>query len=377
MEGRLYFIENMEKLYEKVQRDYKKLDMQDGYTYGLYHLRSRIFKILQNYLINFFFMLKDLLLLKLRTKLLEFYINRNLFKDVFNFSKLHIQYFVDQFNKVIEISELFRDSKSLDMLLNLYSASAYSVFKDEAYLKFIDKNWLLKAKRDFIDYYNRVRLQLDGAILFNNYMKFYGTWPNPNAVYYKHGLLEGDITPGGIFIDVGAFIGDSAIAMAPFYEKVISLEPNWIHLEYLLKNLHINNVHNILVLPFGISDKEEIIPVSFTSEISGEYRIRKEDRYDYMIKVIELDKLLDNLEMNNVDRLTIKIDIEGEERKALRGMKNTLKSHTTECVISAYHLPDDIVTLTKILENYGVNEIVLRDHQPWNLGEKVIIAKTY
>ena len=67
------------------------------------------------------------------------------------------------------------------------------------------------------------------------------------------------------------------------------------------------------------------------------------------VPVRPLDDILAGLGIDHVDY--IKMDIEGAEREALKGAKNTLRRDKPVIMIDAYHRDDDPVVLPKVIHD--------------------------
>lgn len=61
-----------------------------------------------------------------------------------------------------------------------------------------------------------------------------------------------------------------------------------------------------------------------------------------------IDKLVSELKLERVD--FIKMDIEGAEQKAIFGARETLARYRPRMAICVYHLPDDPVTIPKLVQ---------------------------
>jgi FkbM family methyltransferase len=68
---------------------------------------------------------------------------------------------------------------------------------------------------------------------------------------------------------------------------------------------------------------------------------------DTMIPVTTIDQIVQDNGLSRVDQ--IKMDIEGSERYALAGAKNTLVRYRPRLSIAAYHLPDDTEKLPAVI----------------------------
>ncbi|TCV84286.1 FkbM family methyltransferase [Sulfurirhabdus autotrophica] len=71
---------------------------------------------------------------------------------------------------------------------------------------------------------------------------------------------------GKVVLDVGAYVGDSAIAFAKQGAMVHAFEPLPILQTYLKENIRLNNLGNqIEIHPVGLSDKNEVITINATT----------------------------------------------------------------------------------------------------------------
>ena len=62
-------------------------------------------------------------------------------------------------------------------------------------------------------------------------------------------------------------------------------------------------------------------------------------------------KIFDNLPIQTIGKAMIKMDIEGYELKALKGMKNFIKDNEPYLAICIYHKEKDLYEIAKYIKN--------------------------
>lgn len=182
------------------------------------------------------------------------------------------------------------------------------------------------------------------------------------------------IREGDIVIDVGAYIGIfSLVASKRVGPKgcIYSFEPVPISYERLMRNIKINKAQNIKAYNWGLSNRNEILPINVPRKIPGEatlcqtsateiYRGIKVQKDVIEISLKPFDTFYNEECLNKVN--IVKIDAEGEELKILRGMKYVLKSNDLILFIeiNPYLIKNSggsIEELMKILYNSGFKYI--------------------
>ena len=149
-------------------------------------------------------------------------------------------------------------------------------------------------------------------------------WMEPYIKKYCHS--------NAIAIDIGAHIGIHTQKMAEYAGYVIAFEPNPKTFKTLVLNTALYpNVH---ILNLGVSDKNKMSrfkqdPVTSLSKIDNTcpHQLNKEDGLykEIVVELIALDKLFSS--KSSVPISFIKIDIEGHELPAFKGMKNLIDNH--------------------------------------------------
>jgi FkbM family methyltransferase len=134
--------------------------------------------------------------------------------------------------------------------------------------------------------------------------------------------LPGD----GVFLDVGANVGWHTLHAAQHLVsgRVIAFEPVSWNLERLARNLELNGLRNVQVFPFALSDTEGPAEINSSFGGSGNATLapRAEGTHVETISCVRLD---DHPAGRSIDRIdVVKIDVEGAELRALRGMEATL-----------------------------------------------------
>lgn len=161
------------------------------------------------------------------------------------------------------------------------------------------------------------------------------------------------------FYDIGANIGWYAINIAKSIKgiHVHAFEPIPQTYQYLNDNVDNNNVKNVSLWNFGLSDETGNFDFFFYPEGSGNASLRDLSKKDSVIKIKCKLKTIDNFRQSHKEPIDfIKIDTEGSELLALKGGINSLNN-------------DKPIIFSEILRkwsrefNYNANEILvlLRD----------------
>jgi FkbM family methyltransferase len=163
---------------------------------------------------------------------------------------------------------------------------------------------------------------------------YFGTWePNLTAFLMRR------LSPGDLFVDVGANIGYFSLLAAKFVGtsgKVLAIEASPSIFAKLANNLKRNDLANVVALNLAVSDSSGITSVYLGPESNiGQTTVLKTDRYgvECEIPCRRLDDILSSEDLRHAK--LIKIDVEGAEWAVTVGMLPLLKSfpETLEVVI--------------------------------------------
>ena len=132
---------------------------------------------------------------------------------------------------------------------------------------------------------------------------------------------------GGVFLDVGANIGYHTVPACKLLEKfkgyVIAFEPVRENYKRLVANIKLNKIYNCQIEKLGLSDRNETMEIHHNNKGSGNVSLASEGEYSEIVELVRFDDWSLN---NNLTRLdVVKMDIEGAEVKALKGMFTTIK----------------------------------------------------
>ncbi len=159
---------------------------------------------------------------------------------------------------------------------------------------------------------------------------FFGVYDVPGINYIKRTLK-----PGDVFIDIGANIGTYSISASGCLDKemggtIYAFEPVSSIYKRLIDNIELNQVDNILPNKLGIIDDNKTINLYLSSnENLGMSSIFHHDTESGEVEKVEAIRLDDFISENNIKKVDlVKIDIEGAEIFALKGMVETLKKFT-------------------------------------------------
>lgn len=118
--------------------------------------------------------------------------------------------------------------------------------------------------------------------------------------------------------------------------KILSFEPVKEHFELLYKNINLNNLdekNKISIFNFGLYDKdfETVINYNFKCSSSSSITYKSNNDIELPITLKSFDSL--NIDLAEYDDVVIKIDVEGSEINALKGMSVFLKNKNVTLLI--------------------------------------------
>lgn len=143
--------------------------------------------------------------------------------------------------------------------------------------------------------------------------------------YERHvtAALQGELRPDSVFVDLGANMGWFALHAAAIARQgqVIAIEPNYNNVQLLYHSLLANGFDNVRVLLCAVSDRPTKLRLNFVRSNGYVAPVGSGDKEATIVEGQPLDALLGDIPRVDV----LKMDIEGYEPIALRGMIGTLR----------------------------------------------------
>jgi FkbM family methyltransferase len=129
------------------------------------------------------------------------------------------------------------------------------------------------------------------------------------------------LSPGDLFIDVGANIGTYSLWAADLGAEVIAIEPNSVAAQRFRANCALNGY--CMTLHEGVlAERSGEVTFDGRSDATGHISAHGE-----RIRAITLDEVLGDRQAGGV-----KIDVEGAERRVLEGAAQALAEHRIRCL---------------------------------------------
>jgi FkbM family methyltransferase len=137
-----------------------------------------------------------------------------------------------------------------------------------------------------------------------------------------------------VAVDVGANVGTHSLAFAQAFDRVIGFEPSVDVFASLSRNLALNPQANVHAVNAGLGDTTETRAFySISNGNRGLGTFVAEDQYDQPLEqigefpIVRGDDVLPELIGSDARIDAIKLDIQGFEPAALRGLQETLAAH--------------------------------------------------
>jgi len=158
------------------------------------------------------------------------------------------------------------------------------------------------------------------------------------------------VRKGDIVIDCGAHVGVFChFALKLGAAKVVAVEPNPQTLECLRRNF-VKEIADgrLVIVPKGVWSSATTLKLWTSEQNSGMNSVLLKDG-DRAVEVplVTLDSIVEGLGLPRVDY--IKMDIEGAEREALAGARETLRRWKPRLMLDYYHRPDDAQVLPQVI----------------------------
>lgn len=174
--------------------------------------------------------------------------------------------------------------------------------------------------------------------------------------------LERELTPESTFVDIGANMGWFTLLGADLARRVIAIEPNHNNVQLLYRSLLTNQFTNVQVHECAVTDEPRLLELNFLHSNGAVMAIGEMRESTTVVRGDSLDNLL-----RDVDHIDVmKMDIEGHEPVALRGMVHIL-THHRPVLLAEFH-PMAIRAISNVepeaflrsLSDYGYRVSVIR-----------------
>lgn len=158
-------------------------------------------------------------------------------------------------------------------------------------------------------------------------------------------------------IDAGAFIGDSALVLAPLTNRnVYAFEPTPQNYQMMLETLRMNKMDKVVPCPFALGDHRETLAVHVSSSFGGSGSTYLENDVVSYQETVETEMMtLDEfVQKHSLCVGLIKSDVEGAEQMLLKGALQTIREQKPALNISIYHNAGDFFQIKPMLEDLNL-----------------------
>lgn len=184
----------------------------------------------------------------------------------------------------------------------------------------IAKKYLKRVSREYIT--NKPQIAMFGFDFITNEIVLNGRYEDSILNWILENLKQ--YTHDKASLDIGANIGNHTIAFSAISKEVIAFEPNPKTFQVLKINQSINK--NIHIFNYGLSSQNQNMKAYVPKNNIGGASVKKNRNTKKITGLVEfkLRKLDDINDVCKKEIGLIKIDVEGNELKVLKGMKNLL-----------------------------------------------------
>jgi FkbM family methyltransferase len=179
--------------------------------------------------------------------------------------------------------------------------------------------------------------------------------------FISEGII--DSPEGRHFLDIGANVGVYSLSFAHIFKSVVAFEPHPITKKVLDLNVDINNIKNIIVSSYALSNRTGLSVLVDDLENAGAAKLSESNvndglSYDVEVKLAS-DAVIDILGDSPSIGL-IKLDVEGHELKVIDGLKKILEA---SCPVLAFEANSPVVNkeVLPMLKQLGYKKFIALD----------------
>jgi FkbM family methyltransferase len=182
-----------------------------------------------------------------------------------------------------------------------------------------------------------------GNFLFKNlfavYKPMYAAFKTKQDAF-EIALLKKYVAPGNTIIDIGSNIGFYALILSELTGekgKVHCFEPDATNFKHLQKA--VGQLKNVNINYKAIGPRTEKIKIYTSKELNVDHRTYQPEEYDEVIEIdaVNLDEYLEKINGGKIPKVEmIKMDIQGFEMQAIKGMQRTLTENKDIKLISEF-----------------------------------------
>ena len=201
------------------------------------------------------------------------------------------------------------------------------------FMKGVNTKVIGKTKSYYFIIFNDIKFIVRDPRIYYNLIR-YGEY-EPASSYIFNSLIKKDM----IVLDIGGNIGYFSLIASKLvgkHGKVYVFEPDPTNIMFLRKNIELNKIKNITLINKCVSNEEGVLTLYLHPKFHSCHSIFKSASKS--IKHIDVESIaLDDMFSNEYSKISfIKMDIEGAEIEALKGMGKMLEINKvmyllTEC----------------------------------------------
>lgn len=193
-----------------------------------------------------------------------------------------------------------------------------------------------------------------------------------DAQYFEKDIIN--LNDKEVFFDCGGYDGDTSSIFIEKtegkYERIFFFEPSLKPFKNAIDKL--KDYNNITFLNVGLYDKNgsiSFINTEMGASFIEEAYVLKDNKESFKTTqtVIVGDKL-------EIKPTFIKMDLEGSEISALKGLKKTISKYSPKLAISVYHKDSDLYKIPQLIKKYNENYKLYLRHYSSTGAETVCYA---
>jgi FkbM family methyltransferase len=182
---------------------------------------------------------------------------------------------------------------------------------------------------DFVADLDGARYEGNTGNFVDMHIFFFGAFEKP-ILYFLRDTMKSAYSNQGIFLDIVANTGQHSLFMSRYAKEIHAFEPWEPVIKRFRRMVENNHIKNIVIHPFGLGDENSKKPffkppdnnLGTGSFVEG---FKEDNAIEGELEIRTGDDALEKAGVTSV--ALIKMDIEGYEKPALKGLRRTLQTH--------------------------------------------------